>query len=153
MQTFLARCPLLDPVPYVREHVLPPLADVPETHLDFEAMAAAFEGWFHGKRVVAPKALVVADCGWPVDTRFLHAVMDRGGEHPSWAPYPLHEVATLLLACGLRQPRGGCVQRSLLRLRSALGAAHGKCHGGTWPHRGDARAVGGVRRRGPYARR
>lgn len=43
-----------------------------------------------------------ADCAWPVEARFLAACVEDG--HPArdyQGPYPLHEIATLLLARGL----------------------------------------------------
>lgn len=46
-------------------------------------------------------ALLVADCGWPVEARFLAACVDDNPASREWrSPYPLHELASLMLACG-----------------------------------------------------
>lgn len=47
-------------------------------------------------------ALLVADCAWPVETRFLSACIDDAVSLREWlGPYPLHELASVLLARGL----------------------------------------------------
>jgi hypothetical protein len=47
-------------------------------------------------------AVLVADCAWPVEARFLAACVDDDREARKWAgPYPLHDVATARLAAGL----------------------------------------------------
>lgn len=47
-------------------------------------------------------ALLWADCAWPVEARFLMACVDADRHPRNWAgPYPLHEIATLMLAHGL----------------------------------------------------
>lgn len=47
-------------------------------------------------------ALLWADCAWPVEARFLAACVDADRHPRNWAgPYPLHEIATLMLAHGL----------------------------------------------------
>lgn len=46
-------------------------------------------------------ALLVADCCWPVEARFLAACVDDNPEEREWGgPYPLHDVASILLANG-----------------------------------------------------
>ena len=46
-------------------------------------------------------AALVADCGWPVEARFLAACVDQRPELRGWdGPYPLHELATFRLAAG-----------------------------------------------------
>ena len=46
-------------------------------------------------------AMLVTDCGWPVEARFLCACSD---DVPDWRDsasiYPLHELASILLVCG-----------------------------------------------------
>ncbi len=44
-------------------------------------------------------ALLVADCGWPVEARFLATCVDD--EPLRQGPYPLHELASFLLAAGM----------------------------------------------------
>jgi hypothetical protein len=46
--------------------------------------------------------VLVADCAWPVEARFLAACVDDDPITREWqGPYPLHDVATLRLAAGL----------------------------------------------------
>jgi len=98
---FYGRAPTPDKLdPWVARHVVPSL-DVTgcgATYADAKCMRDAFWEWFLGRKSVC---LVVADCGWPVEAGlFSECVRDaprRSGE----GPYPLHEVATLLLAAGM----------------------------------------------------
>ena len=47
-------------------------------------------------------AIMVADCAWPVEARFLAACVDHEPEDRRWdGPYPLHDVATARLVSGL----------------------------------------------------
>lgn len=47
----------------------------------------------------AKGALLVADCCWPVEARFLAACVDDLPEVRKWeGPYPLHDLASVLLA-------------------------------------------------------
>ena len=47
-------------------------------------------------------AAAVADCGWPVEARFFAACVDADRAANAWdGPYPLHELASLMLAAGL----------------------------------------------------
>lgn len=50
----------------------------------------------------AKGAVLVADCAWPVEARFLAACVDDNPISRAWqGPYPLHDVATARLAAGL----------------------------------------------------
>lgn len=52
--------------------------------------------WLHWK---AKGALLVADCNWPVEARFLAACVDDSTVWREWeGPYPLHDLASILLA-------------------------------------------------------
>lgn len=58
--------------------------------------------WDAWRRWAGNGALLVADCGWPVEARFLAECVDDDRDSRAWAgPYPLHELATLRLARGL----------------------------------------------------
>lgn len=60
---------------------------------------AFWEAWLDWR---AQGALLVADCAWPVEARFLAACVDDLPGMREWdGPYPLHDVATLRLAAGL----------------------------------------------------
>lgn len=44
---------------------------------------------------------VWADCGWPVEARFLIACIEDDHRWREWSgPYPLHEIASAMLAAG-----------------------------------------------------
>src|SRR5205823_5852392 len=46
-------------------------------------------------------ALLVADCGWPVEARFLAACVDDFPISREWeGPYPFHDLASILFAHG-----------------------------------------------------
>lgn len=46
-------------------------------------------------------ALLVADCSWPVEARFLAACVDDDPGKREWeGPYPLHDLASIILANG-----------------------------------------------------
>ncbi len=84
--------------PWVRENVLPALAAERPTHPDLASMRAAFWAWL----AVRPEgALVVVDCGWPVEANLLQACVDDSPARRMRGPSPLHEAATLLLAAGV----------------------------------------------------
>jgi hypothetical protein len=47
-------------------------------------------------------AVLVADCQWPVEARFLIACIDDAPEERGWSgPYPLHELASFMVAAGM----------------------------------------------------
>ena len=49
-----------------------------------------------------PGILMAAECGWPVEARFLAACVDDDPQPRRWAgPYPLHDVASFMLAAGM----------------------------------------------------
>jgi len=92
---------------WVREHI----PALPPTHQKLSALHTAFwERWLHWK---TQGAVLVADCAWPVEARFLAACVDDPAEEAFYhshaidrtregeGPYPLHDVATMLLAAGL----------------------------------------------------
>lgn len=57
--------------------------------------------WRDWRRWAAEGAVLVADCAWPVEARFLAACIDMDPEGRRWqGPYPLHDVATARLAAG-----------------------------------------------------
>lgn len=47
-------------------------------------------------------AVLVADCQWPVEARFLIACIDDAPNERGWSgPYPLHELASFMVAAGM----------------------------------------------------
>lgn len=46
-------------------------------------------------------AILFADCGWPVEARFLNQCVEDNLEVREWqGPYPLHDIATFRMALG-----------------------------------------------------
>lgn len=76
---------------------IPPMAT---THaMPHQVRAAFWEKWQKWKE---EGALLVADCGWPVEARFLTACVGDEPQLREWSgPYPLHELGTFMLAAGL----------------------------------------------------
>lgn len=68
--------------------------------IDPTGVRACFWGaWLRWK---AHGAVLVADCAWPVEARFLAACVDDDRAARSWeGPYPLHDIATARLVAGL----------------------------------------------------
>lgn len=75
------------------------IPDQCETHSAPWLVRAAFwRRWLEWK---AKGAVLVADCCWPVEARFLAACVDDNPIQREWeGPYPLHDLATLILATG-----------------------------------------------------
>lgn len=77
---------------------------LPITHrCPWQVRAAFWRNWLDWRaRAGSQKAYMVADCGWPVEARFLAACVEDDPMAREWeGPYPLHDLATLLLARNL----------------------------------------------------
>ena len=71
----------------------------PTTHSSPLAVRDAF--WRVWRQWQANEAVMIADCSWPVEARFLAQCVDDAPSERSWdGPYPLHDAASLLLAFG-----------------------------------------------------
>lgn len=70
------------------------------THdLPIEIRSAFWTKWQEWK---AKGAVLIADCCWPVEARFLAQCVDDAPSERGWqGPYPLHDAASMLLARGL----------------------------------------------------
>ena len=81
-----------------------------ETHATPRAVRAAFwQRWLHWS---ALDARMVADCGWPVEARFLAACVDDHGAAAHWqGPYPLFDVSSLAAARAL-DPRAAVERKT-----------------------------------------
>lgn len=98
VQVYAARCPIEGPVdPWVAENVLPGLADLPEGFPDYPTLLADFARWYDRH---SPGATVIAHVAWPVEAGLLRDMITVLGRDPFSGPFPLHEVASLLLAAG-----------------------------------------------------
>ncbi len=84
---------------WVAENVMPALKDMRITHHRSYDMRAAFWQWLMQQKA---SCTIVVDCGWPVEARLLAScVVDDPTQRAGNGPYPLHEVATMLLCAGL----------------------------------------------------
>jgi hypothetical protein len=58
--------------------------------------------WFDWLKWKEQGAVLVADCAWPVEARFLIECVDDAPNDRRWdGPYPLHELASFMVAAGL----------------------------------------------------
>lgn len=89
---------------FVEMHVLSALESEHATHSNLATMRDDFWRWLKSKLSMSD-CIVVADCGWPVEANLLSACVADSPDDDMDGPYPLHEVATLLLAAGM-DPRG-----------------------------------------------
>jgi hypothetical protein len=97
VQVYYARCPIEGSVdPWVAEHVLPGLPD-PVTMPDYRSLLADFARWYDRH---SPDTAVIAHVAWPVEAGLLRDMLTMLERDPFSGPFPLHEVATLLLAAG-----------------------------------------------------
>jgi len=65
-------------------------------------VAAAFRELWAAAKAGFPGILMFVECGWPVEARFLIQCVGNKPAERNWeGPYPLHEIATLMLAAGL----------------------------------------------------
>lgn len=75
---------------------IPPLEATHDTPA--EVRKAFWEAWKYWR---SKGAVLVADCGWPVEARFLAQCVDDAGPLRAWeGPYPLHDLASVMLAKG-----------------------------------------------------
>jgi hypothetical protein len=101
--TFTGRCSVTLTDPWAREH-LPNLNHM-FCYDSAEELREEFWVWLLSKQHPRASTMVLADVSFPVEARFLtQCVADQRRKHPGtqWlnAPYPLHELASLLYAIG-----------------------------------------------------
>lgn len=80
--------------PWVRENVLPTLVGVPVTHTSYEDMLLDFSTFYmeHGKG-----STCICHMGAPVEAHLFREMHRLKGIGDWDAPYPLHDVASMLL--------------------------------------------------------
>lgn len=60
-----------------------------------------WETWMTCKET-NPEIVMAVECGWPVEARFLEDCIKDNPRERNWhGPYPLHEIATYMLAAGM----------------------------------------------------
>lgn len=85
---------------------IPPIE---ETHAAPWLVRAAF--WRRWMEWKGRGAVLVADCAWPVEARFLVQCVDDNPSEREWhGPYPLHDLASVCLAQG-GDPLATCERR------------------------------------------
>lgn len=86
---------LLNDREWVNKNV--PFMDV--THRDtFGVRMSFWEKWVKAKSEGAEMA---AECLWPVEARFLHDCITDDAQRLADAPYPFHEIASVMFAAGM----------------------------------------------------
>lgn len=97
LDVWQARCPIDGPInEWVAENVLPALTGMIANAVNYEDLLDRWcSRWRHWK-TRHPEAVMTVHVAWPVETRFL---LDAFAD-PFAGPYPIHDVAPLLLAAG-----------------------------------------------------
>mgnify|MGYP001580817956 CR=1 FL=1 len=93
---------------WVQENVLPALVGMEVTHTSYDELEEAFWAFWLSTHVEGewgpgpdPQLAVIAHCGAPVESGlFARCVMRDEPSRKFKGPMPLHEVGSLLLACG-----------------------------------------------------
>lgn len=80
---------------WVKENV--PEMDI--THRDTYGLRLAF--WEAWERAKSGSAEMAAECLWPVEARFLRDCITDDAQRLASAPYPIHEIASVMLAAGM----------------------------------------------------
>lgn len=58
--------------------------------------------WAEWMKAKEKGALMFVECGWPVEAAFVEACITDDRTSRNWeGPYPMHEIATLMLAAGM----------------------------------------------------
>lgn len=72
--------------------------ELPVTHEDGPSMRKAFWGkWIEAK---SKDAQIFAECKYPVETNFMAKCIEEDPSRIKDAPYPFHEIASIMLASG-----------------------------------------------------
>lgn len=79
---------------WVTAHVprLTPTHDFP-----YDVREAFVKEWI-SLQPIYPGLTMAVECGWPVEANFLS---ECAREHPDFQPYPVHEIASVLLSAGM----------------------------------------------------
>lgn len=70
------------------------------THMSMKAMLVDF--WSQWMKWKKQGALMFAECGWPVEAKFLSMCVGAHYPKSKWdGPYPFHEIASIMFAAGM----------------------------------------------------
>ena len=85
---------------WVQENI--PLMEIDAMYENPLAVRRVFwEHWMWAKKEF-PGITIMAECGWPVEATFLNACVADAPAARNWdGPYPLHEIASFMLAAGM----------------------------------------------------
>lgn len=73
-----------------------------ETHRTPKAVRDAFWNEWLKAKARYPEIIMAAECGWPVEAKFLESCVMDDIEKRNWeGPYPLLEIASIMLAAGM----------------------------------------------------
>lgn len=81
---------------WVQDNVPP----IPPTHMSMKAMLVDFWGqWMKWKTA---GAIMFAECGWPVESKFLSMCVHTDYASNKWnGPYPFHDVSSVMFSAGM----------------------------------------------------
>ncbi len=98
---FTARCPIKGDVDsWVKDNVLPAIANMQQSHDSYIAMREAFWEWYLKARAASDYVLV--NNGYPVEYRFLIDCQEADIDERYWQhPFPLIELTSMLVALNL----------------------------------------------------
>lgn len=82
-----------------REWVFRNVPTLEITHRDTLGIRMAF--WAVWEKAKSSGVEMAAECLWPVEARFLHDCIKDDAQRLRDAPYPLHEIASIMLAAGM----------------------------------------------------
>lgn len=85
---------------WIRDNVTTSARSV-ECPIPWEVRERFWQEWEAAKEA-HPGILMFVECGWPVEARFLLQCIEDDPADRNWSgPYPMHEIATLMLAAGM----------------------------------------------------
>lgn len=113
LNEFTARARLTEKTDeWVKNNVLPAIADMPITHNNYEELREAFWAWYVEAEQDADYVLV--NNGYPVEYRFLLDCQDANIEERYWQhPFPLLELSSIMI---MTEYGAGSSRRALKKL-------------------------------------
>jgi hypothetical protein len=82
-----------------REWVRDNIPTIGETHRGTRSLRMAF--WEEWNRARKDGALMAAECLWPVEARFVEDCIRDDAQRLTDAPYPIHDISSIMLAAGM----------------------------------------------------
>lgn len=82
-----------------RDWVIKNIPIIGITHRSPQFIMEAF--WEKWEIARSQGAVMAAECMWPVETNFLESCLNKNFDRAATAPYPCHDIASIMLAAGL----------------------------------------------------